>query len=127
VTSAIATTRSNYFRVKHRTLFEAWCSSLGLEVWTKDAPPMGLCRAISGPDCGRWPDEDPDGEPGFDFHAELAQHIHPPDVAVLLDHITGHAAAIASDGRVVEVRLDDIYQRAADAFGAGVTITKEAA
>jgi hypothetical protein len=41
-----------------------------------------------------------------------------------LRYITGVAIAIHPGGRIVSVCLNDIYARAAEAFGTGLTITE---
>jgi hypothetical protein len=127
-----ATTRSNYFRVKDNAAFEAWCAARNLKFWTKDIGEMGTCYAISADtmDCGGWPSHDPEEDADIDFTAELALHLNAKDIAVLFEtgaeklrYITGEALAVHSDGRVVELSLHEIYERAEAEFGADVYIT----
>lgn len=134
-----ATTRSNYFRVKDAAAFEAWCTKYGVSFWTRQpaATPNVKEYAItadSGDGSGwpsqRWDDNSEDWE-DVDFTTELAAHLAPDNIAILLEigndklrYLVGMATAIHPDGRTATVSLADIYDRAQAMFGADVTITE---
>jgi hypothetical protein len=130
----LATSRSNYFRVKDPTAFEEWCRDNSLDVWTAalTEDTSEISHAVAAND-GYWPsqrwDENQDDFIDFDFAGELAAHLKDNEVAILMEvgheklrYVCGYAQAIRSDGRVVELSLRDIYDRAAAAFpGSNVT------
>lgn len=129
-----ATTRSNYFRVKDEAAFLAWCKDRHLEHWTQQLDD-GLYYAISADtgDCCGWPTTDFNCEHDdeIDIGHELADHLDQRDIAIILEvgseklrYLTGFANAIHPDGRMVTLTLADIYAKAAEAFGPGVTITE---
>lgn len=125
-------TISNQFRVKDPAAFFAWCESRELTVdEQKDEETGDRYFILTARDNGTWPDADYDEEIEIDFRAELASHLHPGDVAVLLEignepsrYIGGVATAIHPDGRVVRVALQDIYGLAAATFGSGMNINE---
>jgi hypothetical protein len=54
----------------------------------------------------------------------LAKHLAEGEVAILMEvgdeeetHLTGRASAVAWDGRVEGVNINDIYDKAAKSFG----------
>jgi hypothetical protein len=127
-----ATTRSNYFRVKDATAFEAWCHTRELDFWTKHYDDVGNRYAISANtgDSRGWPYYDAEHDDDFDLTAELAKHLDASDVAVLIEigseklrFLAGIATAVDHSGRTLCVTLDEIYDRAADAFG-NLTVTE---
>jgi hypothetical protein len=127
-----ATARSNYFRVKDGTVFEAWCRTLDLEFWTKHYEDVGDCYAISADTggSGAWPDYDSEHDREFDLTAELAKHLDPRDIAVLMEvgseklrYLIGVAIAVHHSGRAIRIDLDEIYDRAIGAFGANLIVT----
>jgi hypothetical protein len=131
-----ATARSNYFRVKNAAAFRAWCRKRRLGVWSRDADDgAGKRYAIypiySGD--GGWSTYDAETGDAFDVFAELAPHLHPKDVAVLIEigseklrYLIGIAVAIHPSGRMDRVSLDDIYRRAMQDAEEGVTVTEAA-
>jgi hypothetical protein len=127
-----ATTRSNYFRVKDAFAFEAWCRTRSIEFWTKPFEGKGDCYAIAANPGERsgWPTYDNDRDADIDVTDELPAHLDPRDVAILIEigseklrYLIGFATAVHSYGRTIRVDLDEIYARAAEAFGSGLTIT----
>jgi hypothetical protein len=130
-----ASTRSNYFRVKNATAFEAWCRKRSLDFWTKHYDGVGDRYAVSagtGNSAG-WPHYDPELDGDFELTAELATHLDPGDIAVLIEigseklrYLTGIATAVHHSGRTLSVGLDEIYDRAIDAFDGDLTVTDAA-
>lgn len=135
-----ATARSNYFRVKDEAAFRTWADSRGLDAIASDnnvlvagGTPERLFF-ISPLDGGPWPSDycDPETEADrdFDLVAELAQHLHPEDVAVLMEvgyegsrYVAGVALAVNAQGQTRRVCLDDIYELAKD-LGRQVTLAE---
>lgn len=134
------TARSNYFRVKDEGAFEAAMAALpDINVWTKETD--GVLRYAIGSDdadTGCWPSfmhAESVGEPGGDeveqedreifMPDEIAPHLADGEVCVLMEagaekmrYINGYALAFDNTDRpVVRVSLDDIYEKAKEAFG----------
>ncbi len=72
---------------------------------------------------GAWPSYDLEEDAEFDLATELAEHLVPGQVAVLLEvgaenlrYLTGQAIAVNAKDGVVEPTLSDIYRKAARAF-----------
>lgn len=135
-----ATARSNYFAVKDAAAFLAWAKSRQLAVWDQAQVDGTLLYAI-GPDehddSGSWPtylyDEETDEELEVNVPDELVEHLADGYVAVLMEagaekrrYVNGYAVAIHSSGEVVSLSLDDIYQKAKEAFGPVAVITQAA-
>lgn len=127
MSSWYGTARSNYFKVKDAEAFREWAKRLpDLGVWDKGDGVFG----VYGDDCdsGGWPSyiENDEGEndEDFDLLAALAEHLLPGEVAVLMEagaekmrYVTGYAQAVDHTGKVVQVGLSDIYDKAKSAFG----------
>lgn len=123
--------RSNRFHVRDRDRFHAWAETIpDLDVLEEDGRMLLVPSEWS--DGGGLPGlrETGDGEhEGIDFVDELAPHVAPGAVAVLVEagssrlrYLTGTALAIrgADDpaGWAIErIHLDDIYEKAAAAWG----------
>lgn len=125
-----ATTRSNYFRVKNTEAFLDWCSERSLEHWAGGRENFHAISADNG-DYSGWPSWDHAEDHEIDFAAELAEHLDPRDVAVLLEsgseklrYITGVATAVHPNGETVTITLADIYKEAQEAFGDDMTVTE---
>jgi hypothetical protein len=128
-----ATARSNYFRVKDAASFEAWCKKRQLDCWTKHYDDVGQRYAISpeeGCDAG-WSHYDIEHDAEIDLFAELAEHLDPRDVAVLIEigseklrYLIGEAVAVHSSGRTVRVNLDEIYDKALAELDGDLTVTE---
>jgi hypothetical protein len=119
--------RSNYFRVKDRAAFEAAMAAIEIDVWEKsdDGRRVAIC---SRGDDGGWPTYTCDEETNEDIEIDLPQmlvpHLEDGEIAVLmcagaekLRYISGHANAVHSDGRIINLCLHDIYDRAQAEFG----------
>ena len=116
--------RSNYFRVKDADVFSQWARRRGLGVFKSERGPDILAiHPGDSTDSGGWPSYDMEKEEEFELEAELAQHLAPGQVAILLEvgteklrYLTGQAIAVNAKGRVVDVALGEIYRKAARAF-----------
>lgn len=67
----------------------------------------------------------------MDVATELAPHLNPRDVAVLIEigseklrYLHGDVVAVHPDGRAAWVNLSDIYKEARKAFGDGINMTE---
>jgi hypothetical protein len=121
----------NYFRVKDATAFEAWCHTRSLDFWTKHYGGVGDRYAVSADtgDSAGWPCYD-SKQDDIDLTGELAKHLDPRDIAVLIEigseklrYLTGIATAVHHSGRTLHVDLNEIYDRAIDAFDGDLTVT----
>lgn len=126
-----ASARSNYFRVKDIDAFEKWVESVpGLGIFTKEKDGETLYAIYDdGPDACGWPSYDYEDDTEIDLTAELAAHLVDGDVAVLIEvgaeklrYLVGQAVAVRSDGEVIHLNLNTIYQTVKDQWG--VTTTK---
>lgn len=118
--------RSNYFHVKDVEAFKEWVDTLsGCGVINDDEGRWGL---LVNSENGGWPsnryDEETDGYVDIDLAKELVEHLAEGQVAVLMEcgaeklrFITGFATAVSWTGETVQISLDDIYQKAQEAFG----------
>jgi len=122
----IAQTRSNYFKVKDEERFQMFCQRYGLELITPSASEkqqarFGFMIYASLPsgradDKGEWIETD--------FVQELSAQLVPGEVAVVMEigsekmrFLNGCAIAVNSQGKQVEVGLNEIYHRAKARFG----------
>jgi hypothetical protein len=115
--------RTNYFRVRDTAAFAAWVQRRGLAIHTSDKHPGHFALAPGDDYYGAFPNRDAESEKEIDFLDELSGHLHQQSVAVILEagaeklrYIIGHAAAVDSQGRRIELFLDDIYDFARQAF-----------
>lgn len=115
-----ATARSNYFRVKDKQKFAAWCESLKLtpiqeiDNTTRDTLHGFLVNTGNGAVPTHRDDEE------MDFFGELSTHLADEEVSIVVEigaegmrYLSGFADAVNSKGEVVSVCLDDIYEKAA--------------
>jgi hypothetical protein len=135
----VGTARTNYFRVKDRTAFEAWIDTVcyqDLSIMVKDAadPLLVGLNATNG-DCSGFSInyEDEDGEER-NLLEGLAQHLAEGEVAVLVEagserarYVTGFAIAVMADAaedggyKSLEVSINDIYGLVESRWGAKPT------
>ena len=125
-----ASARSNYFRVKDSQAFEAWVNSVGnLGIFTKDNAGETLYAIYDngGDSCG-WPSYNFDEDTEIDLTADLAEHLVDGEVAVLIEvgaeklrYLVGCAVAVRSDGEVIHLNLNTIYQTVKDQWGVTTT------
>ncbi len=115
--------RSNYFRVKDANAFHEWTERRQLEVFKSDKEADVVAINPSEDSDGAWPSYDLEEDAEFELATELAEHLVPGQVAVLLEvgaeklrYLTGLAIAVNAEGGMVELTLSDIYRTAARAF-----------
>ena len=125
-----ASARSNYFRVKDSQAFEKWVESIPeLGIFTKqdDESTLYAIYDDGGDSCG-WPSMVFDEEGGdyrdIDLTEELAEHLVEGEVAVLIEvgaeklrYLVGNAVAVRSDGAIIHLNLNTIYQMVEDQWG----------
>ncbi len=118
------TSRSNYFRIKDEAQFRQWVDTRGISIiQSREDPTLFAVHPGDSTGDGSWPSYDMDADAEVDFLNELSQHLAKDEVAVLLTagaeklrYITGEALAVNYEGKVVDLSLLDIYQKAARAF-----------
>ena len=109
--------RTNYFKVKDERAFLAWASTVP-EVELIDDGRGHYGFYTNGE--GQWPCCRYEGTGStcsdFDFVEELADHLSEGEVAILITvghekarYGTGYAIAVRSDGKILDVNIDDIY------------------
>ena len=118
--------RTSYATVKDRSAFLAWIETIpGLEPITRTNPTAGRYFAMI---CdGGMPDTNTDGET-IDFCADLAAHLEEEQTIILMEvgseayrYLVGAATALHSNGETITVSLQEIYDRAREAFGNSFT------
>lgn len=126
--------RSNAFRVADSAQFLAWVDTLDDVSAVEEGEDTYVLLCEGGQ--GDWPcirvpegdeatDEDAaDEDEEFDIFGELSDHLAEGAVAVLeavgrekLVYLVGYAVAVNHRGETVTVNLDDIYEKAAEAWG----------
>ena len=118
------TARSNYFAVKNKKKFEAFCAKYGLDHWPSGESKRPL-YAFSNRDDGTIGDEFYNPESGEheygDFAGDLAKCLSKDAVAIWmgvgnekLRYVSGFATAVNSRGDVKQVYLTDIYAMVKD-------------
>ena len=116
--------RSNYVRVKDVEAFKAWAERLGLEPYSRTHPDDGTeawCVLCDGENS--WPNFDPETGEEIDFVEEMAKHMQPGEVAVLIEtgaeklrYLVGQATAFDSNGTTISLDLNEIYNMACRVF-----------
>lgn len=127
----IALTRTNYFRVRDAHAFEAWCERRGLRFCTKGGDASRY--AFSAESESGWPTFDYETDDDVDVAAELAPHLIPEDIAVLMEtggeklrYLAGEAIAVCSTGIIAHVNLDHVYDLALKNAPNGATVSEAA-
>src|SRR6185312_6909258 len=78
--------RSNYFRVKDTDAFLRWAERRGLGIFKNDqAPDILAIHPGDTTDSGGWPSYDLENEEELDLVSELAEHLAPGQIAILLE------------------------------------------
>jgi len=120
--------RTNHFKVKDASLFEKWATDIGAyhysaKVEGETAYCMTRYAGI--------PDFSESREDEIDFASELAEHLVEGEVAVYMEvgyekirYLSGVAVAVAWDGRVPYIDLNEIYERAREEFGLTAPINR---
>ena len=137
--------RSNYFKVKDAEAFLAWAARIDVTVhegckaeregtfgvFTSDNSDSGSVPCYESLDTDveekpeGWTDEEFAEEMReFDFLEELATHLAPGEVAIVMEtgaeklrYLNGWAGAINSEGERIDINLSDIYKKAKKKFG----------
>jgi hypothetical protein len=120
--------RTNYFRVKSEDAFCKWAYDIGADYSSlKIDGGVGwvLTRQGSVPDFSESREEE------IDFASELSEHLVEGEVAIYMEvgyeklrYLSGVAVAVAWDGRVTYVDLNEIYERAREEFGMTAPINR---
>ena len=128
----IAQSRSNYFKVKDEELFRKFCGQYELEILAPDA--KSADRRFGFLFYGSLPMDRTDDNDNWieaDLVQELSQQLAPGEVAVVIQVgwekmavLTGYARAVNDKGETVEVNLTDIYRLAEQRFGVVPTETE---
>jgi hypothetical protein len=116
--------RTNYFKVKDPETFKKWLSQFEMVLFEKD----GKFGFYSGSEKGDFPsgvyNEETDEYDDMDIAEKLPEFLADGEIAILMQagaekarYVSGFAIAVHSDGRIVQIVLDDIYERAAKEFG----------
>jgi hypothetical protein len=125
--------RSNYFRVKSMDDYKLFCDRWNLELITDDENPDLVGFLDQDSNFGGFNLNDVYDEATGDcvtgnFTGELAALLQDGEVAVLMEtghekhnYVVGWALAVHSDGRELNVSIDDIYQIIEKEFGAKPT------
>lgn len=110
--------RSNYFAVKDRAAFEAWCQRLSLRQIVSDDDPNLVGFLNDGNEGGiPWMQTDGDMEGGqdIDFIGELGDFLQDNQVAIVIEiayegyrYLGGIAYAINNKGEEKHIDLSDI-------------------
>jgi hypothetical protein len=111
--------RSNYFAVRDRAAFLAWCE-------TRDLTPIRNAKdTLDGFLCDQGIptssyNEETDDDGDIDFFAELAEHLADEHVAICMEigserlrYLIGYAMAVNHAGETHSIDLNEIYVRAA--------------
>ncbi len=120
-----ATARSNYFRVKDRGTFDAWCALMGIRIVEKDTDPDLLAMIFEEDIPSDRYDEEADEHEPIDFYQELASHLVDGQIAVVVEighektrYLVGFAVAVNSAGETRTITLDSIYDVATELLSA---------
>jgi hypothetical protein len=127
-----ANSRSNYFRVRDKEAFKAFCETFNVEYIEDKDGRSGWCGHDD--DCGGIPGDIYNEETGdsedIDFPLEVSKHLCDGEVAIMLEvgneklcYIIGYAVAINSKGERKVINLLDIYN-AAKELGPNVTVAE---
>jgi hypothetical protein len=112
--------RSNYFAVKDRAAFEAWCRQLHLRPITDDDDPNLVGFLNDGNEAGiPWTLMDGDDFQDIDFIGELGDFLLDNQVAIVIEiayegyrYLGGIAYAINNKGEEKRIDLADIMTQA---------------
>lgn len=113
------TGRTNYFKVKDEEAFRKMASQFEVVVCERGD---GKFAVISEKEDGCFSISDDDGD-DVCMTKEIVEHLAEGEVAVFIHigsekarYLDGVATAVHSSGQVVQVHLDDIYEKAMNAF-----------
>lgn len=120
----IGVSRTNYFKVKDEEAFLKAMESLPVDVWGVVTVDGSTAYGLGAePNEGSWPIEDDEGKE-IAIEDLVASHLAEGEVAVFMSagfekqrYVSGNAVAVDSTGKRVRISLNDIYDRAHEAFG----------
>lgn len=115
-----ATARSNYFKVKDVEAFKKWLDTVGSCKFIQDKEGrVGFYVDDDGMLPSTRCNDRQDESEELDLCAEIAQHLLPEEVAIVMEvgaekcrYLSGFAHAVNSAGKVETVSIDQIYGRA---------------
>jgi len=126
----IAKSRTNYFHVRNKRKFKEWAKRLNLEIMTDVDDPGAVALNTIYINNGTWPASNPKTHEEIDFVAQLASHLRPGQVAILMEagyetvsgtfshalYVAGYAIAVDHTGDSIQIALNDIYTMAREHF-----------
>lgn len=122
-----ATARSNYFAVRDRDAFAAFCNKYDLKVFENQNHHGLVAFAANGCSGINFNDDE---DPFADFDRRLSTLLDDGQVCVYQEvgqetgrYVTGYACAVNWLGDVEIISLDDIYQNALKMAGPSITVT----
>ena len=115
--------RTNYFEVKELEAFKEAMDGLGCDMEVYQQGEGGLVALLVHDENGMFPSQrfDENGEElgDIDISLEVAAHLVEGSVAIFMEvgteklrYLSGYSWAVNSDGKVVSVSIDDIYDKA---------------
>lgn len=126
--SHITYARTNYFKVRNKRKFERWTRKLNLEIMDDVDNPGAVALNTLYREHGTWPDLDPKTHKEIDFVAQLAGHLAPGQVAILMEigfekmcYLAGYATAVNDKGERIDIALYDIYKIAQEKFNVDIS------
>ena len=126
VANYYSSARTNDFKVGTPKEFYDWVATLpGVEFQERHPghPDLIGCLLVNDSDGAGWPTyryDDETGEEGeIDIFNEIVQYLAPGEVVIFqevgaekLRYLVGYSVAVNSEGDIIKVSIDDIYQQA---------------
>jgi hypothetical protein len=117
--------RSNYFAVKDVAALKEALSETSITIEEEPQHGEGVVVLINDSgDSGDWQFWNDATDEDIYVPDMIAEHLQPGETAILfhignekMRFLNGHAVAVRSDGRQIDIRLSDIYDAAAQEFG----------
>ena len=119
--------RTNYVKIKDIDALMKFVDGLPIEVHPHPAAENFVCFAPADNDTGdfdHYYSDDDDGNDEYWDWTHIAEHSVEGQVLIVMTvgheksrYLTGYASAITWDGRVTDVSIDDIYEKAVREFG----------
>lgn len=135
-----ATSRSNYFKVKDADAFKAWVVTIpDLRAVSSTERTDAFAIISDDGDTGQWPitygdcgsDASEEEYVDINWSTDLGTHLVDGEVCIMMSagsegtrYVCGGAFAFDNTGKTVRVSLDEIYTKAAKAFGVTPTVAE---